>query len=165
MDIREENVLDKLDCCLSGEDGAVNRLLIESCALELLSINLERLIYEGGRGASGLSRTEVDSLKYAREILLNRLESPPSLLEPSRLVNLNDCKLKRSFKLLFGKTVYEYVREQRLEKAFYLLESGKCNVSEAAFSVGYTNISHFSEAFQKKYGVLPRKVKKECRIF
>lgn len=163
IDVREESILRKLDGCLSGERNTINRLLIESSVLELLSINLERLLCEGcRRDAIGLSRTEVDSLKLAREILLNRLESPPSLLELSRLVHLNDCKLKRTFKLLFGKTVYGYVREQRLEKAFYLLESGKCNVSEAAFTIGYTNISHFSEAFQKKYGVLPREVKKRC---
>ena len=164
-DMREESILGKLDACLSGERDTINRLLVESCVLELLSINLERLLYDGGgRSVSGLSRTEVGSLKFAREILLNRLESPPSLYELSRLVNLNDCKLKRAFKLLFGKTVYEYVREQRLEKAFDLLETGKCNVSEAAFAVGYTNISHISEAFQRKYGVLPRVVKKECRV-
>ena len=162
MDMREESILGKLDGCFLGERDAINRLLVESCVLELLSLNLERLLYDGGgKGASGLSRTEVESLKYAREILLNRLESPPTLLELSSLVNLNDCKLKRAFKLLFGKTVYEYVREQRLEKAYHLLDSGICNVSEAAFAVGYTNISHFSEAFQKKYGVLPRVVKRE----
>ncbi len=166
MDMREESILGKLDSCLSGERDAINRLLVESCVLELLSINLERLLYDGSRkDTRGLSKTEVDSLKYAREILLNRLESPPSLLELAKLVNLNDCKLKRTFKLLFGKTVYEHVREQRLEKAFDLLETGKCNVSEAAIAVGYTNISHFSEAFQRKYGILPREIKKECRVF
>ncbi len=165
MDAREEMILGKLDACFLGERGAINRLLVESCVLELLSIHLERLLNDGDvKCASGLSKTEVDSMKYAREILLNRLDSPPTLLELSRLVNMNDCKLKKTFKHLFGKTVYEYVREQRLEKAYYLLDSGVCNVSEAAFSVGYTNISHFSEAFQQKYGVLPRIVKKERHL-
>lgn len=155
----------KLDACLFGERYTVNRLPVESCVLELLSINLERLLYDGCViSVDGLSKTEVDSLNCARDILLSRPEAPPSLLELSRLVHLNDCKLKKAFKLLFGKTVYEYVREQRLEKAFELPDTGKCNVSEAAFSVGYTNISHFSEAFQKKYGVLPKEVKKERRV-
>jgi len=45
---------------------------------------------------------------------------------------------------------------QRLEKAFALLEQGEHNVSESAFAVGYTNVSHFSEAFQKRFGILPR---------
>lgn len=68
----------------------------------------------------------------------------------------NDCKLKRTFKQYYGKTVYEFIREQRLEKAFSLLERGGCNVSESAFAVGYTNVSHFSKAFQQKFGIAPR---------
>ena len=71
---------------------------------------------------------------------------------------MNDYKLKRSFKAYFGKTVYEYVREQRLEKAFSLLAGGRCNVSQTAFAVGYTNISHFSQAFREKFGLSPKKV-------
>lgn len=52
------------------------------------------------------------------------------------MIHMNDCKLKRSFKQYFRKTVYEYIREQRLEKAFSLLERGLYNVSESAFAVG-----------------------------
>ncbi len=161
-DVREESVLKKLDTCLIDERDSINRLLAESCVLELLSINLERLLCCSCAKwpECGLSKTEIESLKYAREILLDRLESPPSLYELSRLVQINNCKLKKGFKSVFGKTVYEYVREQRLEKAFSLLETGRCNVSEAAFTVGYTNISHFSEAFQKRFGIPPRIVKK-----
>ncbi|MGF7109281.1 helix-turn-helix domain-containing protein [Treponema pedis] len=163
MDMQEEYILGKLDRCFSGGRDTINRLLVESCVLELLSVNLERLLFDGCvNRAGGLSKTETDSLKQAREILLHRLESPPTLLELSRLVHLNDCRLKKAFKLFFGKTVYEYVREQRLEKAFHLIESGTCNVSEAACAVGYTNISHFSEAFRKKYRVLPKTVKKKA---
>ncbi|MDU5083001.1 MAG: AraC family transcriptional regulator [Bacillota bacterium] len=98
----------------------------------------------------------MERLVYAREILLNRLESPPTLLELSRIIQMNDCKLKRSFKQHFGKTVYELIREQRFEKAFSLLESGKHNVSETAFAVGYTNVSHFSKTFKERFGITPR---------
>ncbi|SET96256.1 transcriptional regulator, AraC family [Lacrimispora sphenoides] len=157
-DAREESIINKLDMCFIKEANQINRLLLESYVLELLSINIERLIcIDSSREyESQLSRADMDSLAYAREILLNRLESPPTLLELSRIIHMNDCKLKRSFKQYFGKTVYEFIREQRLEKAFALLEQGKHNVSESAFAVGYTNVSHFSEAFQKKFGIPPR---------
>lgn len=157
-DVREESIINKLDMCFIKEANQINRLLLESYVLELLSINIERLIcIDSSREyESQLSRADMDSLAYAREILLNRLESPPTLLELSRIIHMNDCKLKRSFKQYFGKTVYEFIREQRLEKAFALLEQGKHNVSESAFAVGYTNVSHFSEAFQKKFGIPPR---------
>jgi AraC-like DNA-binding protein len=157
-DAREEYILSKIDGRLGGGADRLNKLFLESQTLELLSLNLERLLgieYSAVKSA-GLSRTDRENLIQAREILLNRLESPPSLLELSRLVHLNDCKLKRAFKIYFGKTVYEYVREQRLEKAFSLLDAGRCNVGQAAFAVGYTNISHFSQAFREKFGISPK---------
>jgi AraC-like DNA-binding protein len=36
-----------------------------------------------------------------------------------------------------------------------LLQSGKINVTEAALSVGYANLSYFSKAFKAMFGVLP----------
>lgn len=159
-DAREESIMNKLDLCFINETNKINKLLMESYILELLSINIDRLLCRdnGGDSISQLTRTDIESLTYAREILLSRLESPPSLLELSRMICMNDCKLKRSFKQYFGNTVYEFVREQRLEKAFALLEQGGHNVSESAFAVGYTNVSHFSESFHKKFGILPREM-------
>ena len=156
-DAREESIIHKLDVCFSQNTNTFNKLLLESYLLELLSINIEKLFCgDCHNRPGGLTKTDMEQLEYAREVLLSRLDAPPSLLELSRIVHMNDCKLKRGFKCYYGKTVYEFVREQRLEKAFSLLERGGCNVSGAAFAVGYTNVSHFSAAFQKKYGISPR---------
>ena len=84
-------------------------------------------------------RQDMERLHEAREILLHRLDCPPTLLELSRLIQMNDFKMKRLFKQYYGKTIYQYVREERLEKAFSLLQDGQHNVSQTAFAVGYTN--------------------------
>jgi AraC-like DNA-binding protein len=159
-DTREEYILSKVDTCLEYKEDRLNSLLLESQILELLSLNLERLfgIEYSGRKSVKLSKTDMENLLLAREIVISRLESPPSLLELSRLVHMNDCKLKCAFKIYFGKTVYEYIRDQRLEKAFSLLAGGQCNVSQSAFAVGYTNASHFSQAFREKFGVSPKEL-------
>jgi AraC-like DNA-binding protein len=159
-DAQEDYILSKIDRCLEDKADRLNSLLLESRILELLSLNIERLleIEHPGAKSAGLSKTDREDLLLAREILLTRLESPPSLLELSRLIHMNDCKLKRSFKTYFGKTVYEYIREQRLEKAFSLLTTGQYNVGQSAFAVGYTNISHFSQAFREKFGISPKKM-------
>ncbi|MCY9513158.1 helix-turn-helix domain-containing protein [Paenibacillus apiarius] len=36
-----------------------------------------------------------------------------------------------------------------------LLLSGEMNVTHTAGQVGYANLSHFSEAFRKKFGINP----------
>ncbi|MBO7485620.1 MAG: helix-turn-helix domain-containing protein [Spirochaetaceae bacterium] len=43
-----------------------------------------------------------------------------------------------------------------MEYAARLLQERKLPVSEAAQKSGYTNMSHFSKSFLKKYGVLPK---------
>lgn len=157
-DVREENIMNKLDRCFLQAGDHLNRLLVESYLLEIMSLNIERLLCTNTAGTqtSHLSRSDMEQLLYAKEILIDRLVSPPSLLELSHIIHMNDCKLKRTFKQCFGKTVYEFIREQRLEKAFSLLHQEDHNVSEAAFAVGYTNVSHFSDAFKKKFGFTPR---------
>lgn len=155
---KEEYIISRLDSFFEGKSEGLNKLLLESCILELLSINIERLLCRSDckNQLYKISKTDMERLSYAKEILLNQLASPPTLLELSRMIQMNDCKLKRSFKQCFGKTVYEYVREQRLEKAFALMSQENYNVSETAFAVGYTNVSHFSEAFRKRFGTTPK---------
>ncbi|GGG88660.1 hypothetical protein GCM10010918_54090 [Paenibacillus radicis (ex Gao et al. 2016)] len=90
--------------------------------------------------------------------MLERMTDPPTLIELSRMIGLNDCKLKTGFKALYGTTVFGYLREKRLEKAFQLLQQGTLNVTETSHAVGYSNSSYFSEAFRDKYGVNPGKI-------
>lgn len=106
---------------------------------------------------SQLSKKDLNKIKQAEEILLQRMESPPSLLELAKIVELNDYKLKIGFKELFGMSAFAYLREKRMEHAIDLLRSGNSNVTETAFAVGYNNVSHFSELFRKKYGMNPSK--------
>lgn len=161
-DERENQILTKMERLLKGGEKTINTLLLEGYVLELMSLNLERLL--GGDGdlkGQWLTESDRESMYEARDILLNRLDNPPSLVELSRAVHMNDCKLKSSFKYLFGKTVYGYVREQRLVKAFTLLSDGRHTVSQTAQAVGYSSVSHFSQIFQKEYGLSPREMLKK----
>ena len=63
--------------------------------------------------------------------------------------------LSRSFSLHVGQTVPQYLRQLRLERAAQLLREGRCNVTEAAMTVGYSSLSHFSKAFWEAYGCCP----------
>lgn len=160
MDNLEGNILNNLDNIFIAGNDRLNYLYLESKLLELISLNLEKImgIDKSCSKNMKLTKEDIKSLYKARTIVLTRLNNPPSLLELSHLVNLNDCKLKKAFKYIFNMTVYEFVREQRLEKALYLIEQEKYNVSQAANSVGYINLGHFSKIFKEKFGILPSKI-------
>lgn len=108
---------------------------------------------------AGMKDSERDKLYEAKEILSNNLEAPPSLSELSKQIGLNSFKLKKNFKELFGVPVFKYLQNQRMEKAYQLLQSGNVTIQEAAWNVGYDSLSSFSNAFSKKYGFRPSEIK------
>ena len=138
---------------------AARTLYLKSKALELLSHVLAEQAPASCR--TRLSTYEVECLQKARSLLMANLESPPSLKELAHAVGLNQTKLKKGFKALFGQTVYGYFRTYRVELARQLLLEGEDSISEVASTVGYTNISHFSAAFKERHGVTPSRYRKD----
>ncbi|NDJ17922.1 AraC family transcriptional regulator [Myxacorys almedinensis] len=138
--------------------GITRRIYLESKVWELMALlmaqELERCQVKPA--LYPLKPEDVDRIHYAREILLHRLDNPPSLSELARQVGLNECTLKRGFRVCFGKTAFGYLHDYRLEQARRLLEERRLNVSEVARAIGFVNRSYFAAAFQKKFGVTPK---------
>lgn len=61
----------------------------------------------------------------------------------------------RKIKALTGYTATEFIRLTRLKMAVKLLETGKYNVSEIAYKVGFTSPSYFAKCFRDQYGKSP----------
>ncbi len=108
-----------------------------------------------------LTPEELDKLYQAKEIIENNISKPPSLSELSKMIGLNNTKLKKNFKELFGVPVFKYLQEERLNKAYEMLSLGKESVQEIAWFVGYESLSSFSNAFQEKFGVRPTEIKQQ----
>ncbi|MEW6156536.1 MAG: AraC family transcriptional regulator [Verrucomicrobiota bacterium] len=88
-------------------------------------------------------------------ILNQELKSPPSLEQLGQRVGCSPYYLSRQFSAELGMTMQQYLRRVRLERAAELLRCGRCNVTEAAFEVGYNSLSHFSSAFHEAFGCCP----------
>ncbi|KAA6306162.1 Sensor histidine kinase TmoS, partial [termite gut metagenome] len=50
----------------------------------------------------------------------------------------------------------DFIKAIRLKQSADLLSSQKFGVSEIAYAVGFTNLSHFSNTFHEFYGVSPK---------
>jgi len=57
------------------------------------------------------------------------------------------------FKQTFGDTIYNYFQGARMEEAAFLLKQGGYSVSEAGYELGFSNLSHFSRLFKRRYGI------------
>jgi len=135
-------------------------MYLKSKALELLSLVLASHTPPPCR--TRFNSYEVQCLHQARNILISDLHYPPSLHNLAQNVGLNETKLKRGFKTLFGQTVYGYFRAYRMDHARRLLLESESSVSEVAAAVGYTNMSHFSAAFKERHGIKPSAFRKNA---
>ncbi len=138
--------------------GGLERMRLEGLVLQLVGGQLAELAMaerQRPTAAPLLRGDDLERVGLARRILLQRAEDPPSLRQLAREAGLNEKKLKYGFRQVFGTSVFAYLRDHRLETAKGLLESGRMNVSEAAFCVGYASLSHFSRAFKRRFGLNP----------
>lgn len=99
----------------------------------------------------------VERIRQAKKIIIEKMASPPTIKELAVEIGLNEYKLKEGFKNIYGKTVFQFLNDYRLDTARHLLDSGGHKVNDAAYHIGYTNPSHFIAAFKKKFGVTPKK--------
>jgi len=70
-------------------------------------------------------------------------------------VGISRAQLHRKMKEMTGLPVSEFIRNIRLEQAARLLEEQKINVTQVAYTVGFSNLAHFSTVFKKQFGVTP----------
>lgn len=125
-----------------------------SKALELASHLLFRPA-EGEFFCTRAQRAGRERVDRARAILRERMQEAPTLEELGRLVGCSPFYLSRLFSQETGQTLQQYLRQIRLERAAELLRTGRCNVTEAAFEVGYNSLSHFSTAFREMFRCCP----------
>lgn len=138
--------------------GVTKRIYLESKVWELVALLLSQPAKQEPDQCSTpeLKPDDIERIHQARDILLQHLDSPPSLIELARQVGLNDCTLKRGFRQVFRKTAFGYLHDYRLEQARQLLAARQLNISEIAQTIGFASRSYFAAAFRKKFGVTPR---------
>lgn len=67
---------------------------------------------------------------------------------------------KRDFEKIFGATPRHWLVQKRLEEARYLIERKNRKPSDIYLDLGFEDLSHFSFAFKKLFGMSPNQVKK-----
>ncbi len=99
-------------------------------------------------------------LKKLNAIIADNLKNPDfSVEELANQLDISRVQLYRKVKALIGLSISEYINSQRLSKAKSLLQDTTLNISEIAYSVGYSSPGYFSTSFKNKYGISPKSFK------
>ena len=107
-----------------------------------------------------ISLNDREALEKAKELIEERFDEMPSLQELRMKSGLNVDKLKKGFKLLFGKPPYAYHYQLKMEQAKKLLLETDQAVYEIAWSLGYEHSSNFCIEFKRFSGYRPGEFRK-----
>jgi AraC-like DNA-binding protein len=153
-------VAGKLFNCAASNKSNIDELL--SLSAFLITDFLDKIARTGSDKSSSNIDMYYEKVMEAEEILNTYLHtSLPRLGNVAQQVALSESTLKRYFKLIFGKSIYEYYLNKKMERARKLLLEKPLTVNEAAELMGYEKVSNFIDIFKKHHGYSPGTIRKK----
>jgi AraC-like DNA-binding protein len=100
-----------------------------------------------------LTAGDREALENIKKLIEGNMEEMPSLRQLCKKSGLNEDKLKKGFKLLYGLPLYAYHCHLKIERAKKLLQETDQSVCEIAWQLGYEQSSGFCKTFKKITGM------------
>lgn len=129
----------------------------------------ERIIYQEYSNYLALKEIKLVKASTRKEILQRLFQAKEyidiNFLEIKEIKEVADhCRMSeyhffRRFKEVYKKTPHQYITEQKMHLAKYLLKGNKTSVSAIALSCNFPDVFTFSKAFKKFYGIPPSMMK------
>lgn len=118
---------------------------------------------------SGQASVRAANLARAKRVIRRRLsDTELTLLDVAREVGLSLDYLHELFRENGeGHTMREYLRSQRLQRARELLELSSphnASITDISLECGFSNMSHFSSALKRAFGLSPRDVARISKL-
>ena len=134
------------------------KIILQSLILELIyTISKDSTkILKNGNLNNNYTLIE-KSLNYIKEHLTEDL----SLESMAEQMSISPIYFHNTFKASVGKTLRNYVEEQRLKKAIHLLTTTDYSLTQIAYESGFSSQSYVSYVFKRKMKVTPRDYVKE----
>jgi AraC-like DNA-binding protein len=132
-------------------------LILESKALEFIAHCLKQVDPDGSsmREQAPISGAERIQEYLESNVIENNSILKPNLEEISVSLGISTSGLQRKFKQQFNQTIYNYVRDRKLEKAKEYLKHQNASIGEAAYRAGYKHPPNFSKAFKLAFNITP----------
>ncbi|KAA8482422.1 AraC-like DNA-binding protein [Arcticibacter tournemirensis] len=127
---------------------------------ELICQLLIELVSRDEKKVYGLHIADIRMLYQVKERLLQNMEEAPSVAELTEFSGMSETKLKRLFNQVFGRSIFQYFQNFRMQEAARLLKEERLSVSEVGYQLGFSNLGHFAKVFEEVIGVKPKQYSK-----
>lgn len=91
----------------------------------------------------------------ATQYLAEHLADAPSRKQLARLMGINEKRLAQAFRSVQGKTIRDYLRDDRIRRARILLNDDELTIAEIAENLGFSSSANFATAFRLQTGCSP----------
>lgn len=139
-------------------DWQHHQLKIESIFIDALATQIELIVQESTPSNTSPDE-QFEKVCAAKKIIDLEISKNHTIADLARRVGTNEQYLKKHFKAVYNCTIMGYMNEKKMQTAKALIVSGTHRIANVAILVGYSHPTHFTHAFKKRFGVLPRTLK------
>ena len=149
----------------SYDHGIIRTLTIEGQLNLILAMQmLEHYNYENKLGVpESLSMYDIKRIHNLSGYIMDNISESLSVNELATRAGMSPKKLQLGFKVLYSKSVNEYVRQLKLEISRDYIKNTNDSISEIVYKIGLKSRSYFSKIFFERYGILPTEYRKKVR--
>ena len=154
-----------------SESDKITPLYLESKILECIALLYNEVYYSdenvftnqlnygkikiGKNRVIALTTSDIKAIQKAHDILTNEVCNPPTIKSLSKIVFLNEQKLKAGFSAKYHMSIGQYTNSLRITMAENLLSTTELSIEEISKILGYNYSSNFIKSFKKAHGKTP----------
>lgn len=143
-DLKHEGLLKEV--FLEGQVKLILAKLLKQCDNELFQNNKPY----------GLSSSDLKKVKQISNFIDLNYSLPHTVKDLTQKFKISPSKLQKGFKILYNRTVSNYIKNLRVEIAEEMIKTKECTISEIVYDIGFTSRSYFSKIFKDKYNCSPK---------
>jgi AraC-like DNA-binding protein len=145
-----KNAMESLDFYFGQDDNAIQDILsikAKEILILLLKANsdLKNVLFDFGQPG------KIDLERFMN----SNFHFNVSMEKFAYLTGRSLTSFKRDFKTIFNEAPGRWLLHRRLQEAHYLINKTQQKPSDVYLKVGFEDLSHFSFAFKKQFGIAP----------
>lgn len=110
-------------------------------------------------------KTANRNIASAANYIMAHIHEAISRDEVAAAVGVSSAYLSTLFQKELGKTLKEYIRDEKIRVACQLLRYKNASIAQVAYSLGYSSESYFCKIFRAATGATPKQYRKQSGVF